>query len=611
MRNASKLPLLLPLVAVFALDGAAATALAKPGAAAKPRATKGPRATAPTKAQVAATKIELAVSPDLGDLGPDWRKAFGFTDHTARFDFRWQTNLGTLSGVSYRVEDGSGTEIASKSLTGGKSIGLFSINLADLPKHDKYVIHVEASNASDSNTVTLTKAEPTEIPWGFASFSVDGIRQDFGVPGLSVAVSCNPGKTIEWASGTRRVDSTVLVQDGDRWHIGSNTKSMTATMIGKLVEEGTLSWNTSVWDLVYGPLNLFPELKTGSAKIHERFKDVTIEHLASHRSGMKMKSSEDSPTRKLENYAKDPRTFRWETVSKLLTRDHTGIIGEWRYGNGNYMLLGVIIERLRGKPYEQVIQQEIFTPAGMTTARFGMPTDVALSSSPAGNPWVVQTDNAYDVDTTKQPNGHLGASGGPKVDNLALPPVWNPAGGVYLSGADMLKFLRVHIDGKSGSLTLAKSTRDKLHSIYTKSDRAMGPSDAAAKDQGDPDYGWAFGQWTDGSDGRVLGHDGTYFRFYSSMRVYLDRGFAVTVSANLEGGDYNGDNAVGAARNWAVGAAKKWCKKPTIKKGMATKARVRGARNKPPTIKGIVDGRTDFDPIPPKTLIKRQPAHRK
>ncbi len=610
----------LPLFALASalLSLASSPAGAKPGAG-PPSSTKPGTALPHRGSKLLIGKISLEVSPDMGDLGHDWRKALGFSDHTARFDFRWQYGGASLGSAIYRVYDSSDHELVQGPISKGTGkTGRFSLNLKDLPPRDVYRVRVQATGKAGpvgepSNAVTLTLAESKPIPFGFADLSVEGVRKDYGLPGLSVAVSCHPGDAKEWVAGVRRQGNTVKVQRGDRWHIGSNTKALTTTMIGKLVEEGLIDWDTSIWELTHGPRNLFPELKgiaapLGNNSLDPRFKDVTIEHLASHRSGMRMRSSEDSPTRQFPNYAKDPTQFRWQTVRSLLTRPHTGIIGEWRYGHGNYMLLGVIIERLRSKPYEQVIEEEILAPAGMTTAAFGMPTDVVLpppgpslpfgpQGSESDNPWVQQTFQAFTVNTTAQPNGHVLAGGKPTVNNLALPPVWNPAGGLYLSGPDMLRFLRLHIDGKVGGLSLKPQTLNKLHSIYTGPDRAKGPADAKPEDQGDPNYGWGLGQWTDGKYGRVLSHDGTYGRFYSSMRVYLDRGFAVTVSTNVAGG--NKAKGVAVARNWAVGQAKIHCKIPkTVSLPRGTKGnkspRVRGVRVRPSKSARSVE-RSDYD----------------
>ena len=513
----------------------------------------GAHALPPGAAQKKSGAMTLDVSLDRGELGPDWQKAVGFTGYAERFEFRWRLSGPRLRSVVYTVSDAGGKALRSGTIaTNGNTEGTFAITLSSLPKRSKYIVRVDAAGVTPSNAVTLTKAKAKPLAFEFAEQKLEDIRAKYGVPGLTVGVSCRPGKFTEWVAGKRRHGNSAVVRTGDRWHIGSNTKAMTATMIAKLVEEGVVTWETSIWDLVHGPHDLFPEIASthGFMKIHPRFKKVTLEHLASHRSGIRMTSGENAMTRSKAAYKKDPTKYRWQVVKRLLTRHQTGKIGEWRYGHGNYMLLGVIIERLRGKPYEQVMKDELFTPAGMTTAAFGMPIDVAKSS-------------------TDQPNGHRG---GPTVSNVALPPPWNPAGGLYMSAADSLRFMRLHIDGKAGALELKRSTLNRLHQIYTKPDRKPGPWEEARSKIGDPNYGYGWGQGSSEKYGRILAHDGTYFRFYSTARVYLDWQFAVTATANLEGGDdWPGDEAAAAARNWAVKEAKKFCKpkapfKPKFKK---------------------------------------------
>jgi len=540
------------------------SASGKPGSSTSPAASSKAHRGSRTAHQLTTT-IALDVSLQLGDLGPDWRKSVGFSDYTAQLDFRWRAVGAIPVDPQLVVLDADGVELRRSDIqANGKKLGTFTLAMGDLPERASYRVQVVSANAKpglSANAVTVTLAESTPIPFGFANLTLEGIRKQHDVPGLTVAISCHAGDAKQWSTGVRRLGDTVKVQPGDRWQIGSDTKAFTATMIGKLVEEGVFDWNTSVWDLAHGPLNLFPELK---GTMHARFKDVTIEHLASHRSGMKMFGSEDSPTRQLANYAKDPRQFRWQVVRKLLKRSHSGIIGEWRYGHGNYMLLGVVIERVRGQSYEHVIKQEILKAANLNTAYFGMPTDAALTG---GTPWEQQPQQALAVDTTAHTNGHIGEDGPTEVNNLALPPVWNPAGGLSLSMSDMLGFLRLHIDGGRGSLTLAPSTLQRLHTNYMLPDRAVGPADAPTKDQDDPSYGWGWGQWTDGSFGRVIGHDGTYFRYYASMVAYLDKGFAVTATANA-GPGAKGNAAVWAARDWGVAQAKIHCKKPKFTAGI-------------------------------------------
>ena len=62
----------------------------------------------------------------------------------------------------------------------------------------------------------------------------------------------------------------------DVFHIGSDTKSMTATLTAMLIEEGKLRWDTTIADV-------FPELK---GKMDKQYEAVTVEQLLTHRGGV-------------------------------------------------------------------------------------------------------------------------------------------------------------------------------------------------------------------------------------------------------------------------------------------------------------------------------------
>jgi CubicO group peptidase (beta-lactamase class C family) len=76
------------------------------------------------------------------------------------------------------------------------------------------------------------------------------------------------------ATGLRRVDADVRVTTADIWHIGSCTKSMTAALIGVLVDEGKLRWNTPVADI-------FPDVPC-----HASWRKITVLDLVTQRSGL-------------------------------------------------------------------------------------------------------------------------------------------------------------------------------------------------------------------------------------------------------------------------------------------------------------------------------------
>ena len=99
-------------------------------------------------------------------------------------------------------------------------------------------------------------------------------RQELGLVGLGAMMMVD-GKIIGAAvSGERKYRSGVQITEQDKWHIGSITKSMTATMIARLVEQGDLRWDTTIGDVF-----------TDSGDIAEEWQKVTLSQLLTHRSG--------------------------------------------------------------------------------------------------------------------------------------------------------------------------------------------------------------------------------------------------------------------------------------------------------------------------------------
>src|SRR5205085_2833880 len=101
-------------------------------------------------------------------------------------------------------------------------------------------------------------------------------RSNRHLPGIAaIVIRSDTVVGIAAAGVRRRGDSTPLASD-DMFHLGSNTKAITATMVARLVEAGKLSWTTT-------PLELFPEL---NATINPAYKQVTLEQLLTHHVGI-------------------------------------------------------------------------------------------------------------------------------------------------------------------------------------------------------------------------------------------------------------------------------------------------------------------------------------
>src|SRR5262245_2778396 len=99
------------------------------------------------------------------------------------------------------------------------------------------------------------------------------IIQKHDVPGMAVAVVRNGETVAIGVAGVRTRGKPDKVAVADRFHIGSDTKAMTAMLCGILVDEGKLKWGQTLGET-------FPDLKKS---MHPQYQGVTLEQLLTHR----------------------------------------------------------------------------------------------------------------------------------------------------------------------------------------------------------------------------------------------------------------------------------------------------------------------------------------
>ncbi len=105
---------------------------------------------------------------------------------------------------------------------------------------------------------------------------VDSVRQAYGLPALGALVLSSTRVLDVAFAGKRRADDEAPVREEDRFHIGSCTKAMTATLIARLVDAGKLRWDQTIGET-------FPALKP---EIYEVYHAVTLEQWLLHRGGI-------------------------------------------------------------------------------------------------------------------------------------------------------------------------------------------------------------------------------------------------------------------------------------------------------------------------------------
>ncbi|GIV15806.1 MAG: serine hydrolase [Armatimonadota bacterium] len=315
---------------------------------------------------------------------------------------------------------------------------------------------------------------------------LEPVHAETKVPALAAAVVEKNKLVALGAVGKRQADREDPIRHDDRFHIGSCTKSMTATMVARLVEMGKLDWRSMVAEV----------LPTVRKDIRREYWKVTIEQLLTHRSGLP------------DDRAPNPQVFLklWGLSSKqrlqaaeiILQQEPVARPGERTiYSNGGYVVAGAMAEAVTGKTWEELMNELLFRPLGMKSAGFG---------APATGAW----GHRSGVD------GYLPVPPSPFADN---PPVLGPAGTVHLSLSDWARYAIVHLRGavERNPPVLRQDTFAKLHTPPEDGTYAMG-------------WGIARPTW---ARGRVLQHAGSNTMWFAQILLVPDAqvGFLITTNA--------------------------------------------------------------------------------
>ena len=340
-------------------------------------------------------------------------------------------------------------------------------------------------------SVATFAASPTNsIP----AQSLEAIRKKYDLPALAVVV-VKDGKICERdAVGVRKYGDPTPVTTNDLFHIGSCTKSMTATLTAILIEEGKLRWDTTIAEI-------FPELK---GKMEKQYEKVTVEQLLQHRGGVPGEPPPAAWTRAWEQKG-TPTQQRCEFIEAVLALPPEAMPGtKMIYSNQGYAIVGAMLEKITGRDYESLITEKLFKPLHMDTAGFGPPGTVGKVDQPWGH--VVRLWSTIPV----------------QLDN---PPAISPAGRVHCSLDDLARFAMFHLrPGTNGLLKAETVTR--LHT----------PAKGAKNENPEDRYacGWVVLQ-RDWAGGTALMHNGSNTMWYIVMWLAPEKNFAVIAATNIAG----------------------------------------------------------------------------
>ena len=326
------------------------------------------------------------------------------------------------------------------------------------------------------------------------------ILQKYDLPALAGAIVTSKGLVGVGAVGVRKYGTNTPVTIDDEFHLGSDTKAMTATMLATLVEQGKLSWSTTIEEV-------FPDL---AIKMNPAYRKVTLEQLLAHRAGF---TDESWPKGKnladMYNLPGTPREQRAAYVATILAERPVNQPGStFLYSNRSYAVAGAMAERVANESWEDLLRKRVFDPLGMKTCGFGaMGTP---DSRQIDQPWqhVLLT---FGI--------HRAIAPGPRADNA---PVIGPAGTVYCSVVDWGKFVTAHLRGEQGEPGILKpETFKRMHSP------PFG---------GDYGFGWLVADrpW---AGGRALTHAGSNTQNFAIVWMAPAKDFAVLVMTNQAGGE--------------------------------------------------------------------------
>jgi CubicO group peptidase (beta-lactamase class C family) len=316
---------------------------------------------------------------------------------------------------------------------------------------------------------------------------IEPIRVRHHLPGMAGAIVTRDGLLAAGCAGVRKAGTDVPVEIGDQWHLGSDTKAMTAVVIGSLVEQGRLRWDSSIEQVFPG---IAPALPAS-------FRKVTLLQLLSHRAGL----PHDAKWRQVSGAGSlhEQRLAALRSVSTLAFTSEPGTA--YGYSNLGYVIAATMAEQVSGEAWEDLVRRIVFGPLKMSSAGFGG----------TGTPGKV------DQPWPHHESGDPTPRNGPRVDNL---PVMAPAGEVHCSIADWAAFVADQLRGAAGDPALLKrGTYEEIQTAHLGGNYAMG---------------WIVERRPWGG-GKVLTHSGSNTMNHAVAWVAPLRGFAFLVCCN-EGG---------------------------------------------------------------------------
>ncbi len=262
----------------------------------------------------------------------------------------------------------------------------------------------------------------TCAPKSYPEFENDlnAFREEIGNVGLGVAVVKDNKIIYDNYFGVKNLETGEKIDAETIFRIASISKSFTSTSLMQLVEQGKVTLDTDVSDLMGFPVR--------NPKYPERV--ITLEMLLSHTSGLN-----DS-----QGY------FTLDVINPATNPDYTACYNEYEPGKGyqycnlNFNMAGTILEKLSGERFDQYVVNHILNPLGL----YGGYNIDALDSTRFAT---LYSYNSENDSLEAQPSAYRS-----RAEDIAnyitgyTTPIFSPTGGMKISTSDLAKYMMMHMN---------------------------------------------------------------------------------------------------------------------------------------------------------------------
>ena len=264
--------------------------------------------------------------------------------------------------------------------------------------------------------------------------TIEGVAKELLLPGAMVLLLTPQGR-FAFGYGTTELGVTNPPRAATHFRAASNTKTMTASVIVQLIQEGRLNFND--------PISKYVRDVPNAAKI-------TINHLLKMRSGLYNYTNAPELAESLDH---DPdRVWTMDELHHMAFKrpPHFAPGAEFEYNNTNYLLLGLVAEKIEGQPLARIFQDRLFGPLGMTSSVLPVSTSNAIPE-PYSHGYLYGGSSYALVDAPYPADLQAAATVGtlkPNDDTWQNPSAYFAAGGIISTADDLATWMRALVGGK-------------------------------------------------------------------------------------------------------------------------------------------------------------------